>query len=231
MVNGNGVSMTTETITTIADWPDPATPKGMCSIVVLAGVYRYFFKNLAEIAAPLTALLIITQTEFNRVQNDLEKWKQVTSTIYILKAAILAHPALVLPSKQGDQYLVSTDASDFAIGATLWQMQKLENVKWTDRIVAYFSHKLHDAETRYSMYDKELLGVKDVIKHWHFYLHGAGGFKVQTDHSALQHILKQPHQTSRQMRLLETLMEYDFEIEFLPGTQNYIQDVLSQRPD
>ena len=33
------------------------------------------------------------------------------------------------------------------------------------------------------------------------------------------------------MRLLERLQEYDFEIEFLPGAQNYIQDALSCRPD
>ena len=136
MVNGNGVSMTTEKITAIADWPDPATPKEMRSFVGLAGVYRRFVKNFAKIAAPLTALLNVMPTEFNRVQSDLEKWKQVTSAIDILKAAMLAHPALALPSKQGGQYLVRTDASDFAIGATLRQMQKLEDGKWTDRIIA-----------------------------------------------------------------------------------------------
>ena len=33
------------------------------------------------------------------------------------------------------------------------------------------------------------------------------------------------------MRLLERLQEYDFEIKYLPGAQNFIQDVLSRRPD
>jgi hypothetical protein len=33
------------------------------------------------------------------------------------------------------------------------------------------------------------------------------------------------------MQLLEILMEYDFEIEYLPGAQNYIQDALSRRPN
>ena len=33
------------------------------------------------------------------------------------------------------------------------------------------------------------------------------------------------------MRLLERLQEYDLEIEYLPGAQNFIQDVLSRRPD
>jgi hypothetical protein len=128
--------MTTEKITAIADWPDPGIPKEMRSFVRRAGVYCRFVKNFAKIAAPLTALLNVTPTEFNRVQNDLEKWKQVTSAIEILKAAMLGHPALALPSKQEGQYLVMADASDFAIGATLQQIQKLEDSQWTNRIIA-----------------------------------------------------------------------------------------------
>jgi len=33
------------------------------------------------------------------------------------------------------------------------------------------------------------------------------------------------------MCLLEWLQEYDFHIEYLPGTKNFIQDALSRRPD
>jgi hypothetical protein len=33
------------------------------------------------------------------------------------------------------------------------------------------------------------------------------------------------------MRLLETLQEYDFDIEYWPGAKNYVQDALSRRPD
>ena len=37
--------------------------------------------------------------------------------------------------------------------------------------------------------------------------------------------------TGRQMRLLETLQEYDFDIEYYPDARNYIQDALSRRSD
>ena len=33
------------------------------------------------------------------------------------------------------------------------------------------------------------------------------------------------------MRLLETLQQYDFDIEYFPGARNYIQDALSRRLD
>jgi hypothetical protein len=41
-----------------------------------------------------------------------------------------------------------------------------------ERVLAYFSRKLHGAETRYSTYDKELLAIKDALKHWWYYLLG-----------------------------------------------------------
>jgi hypothetical protein len=94
--------------------------------------------------------------------------------------------------------------------------------------IAYFSRKLHDAETRYSTYDKGLLGIRDAINHWQFYLKSSHKFRVQTNHSSLQHMLGQLKITGRQMRLLETLQEYDFDIEYHPGAKNYIQDGLSR---
>jgi hypothetical protein len=155
----------------------------------------------------------------------------------MLKAAIIARPALALP-RAGCQYLVRTDASDFAIGGTLRQFQPEDDDddpagRMRERIIAYFSRKLLDAETRYSTYDKELLAIRDAITNWRYYLHGndGGKFLVRTDHSSLQHILKQPKLKSRQMRLLETLQEYNFDIEYWPGAKNYVQDALSRRPD
>jgi hypothetical protein len=33
------------------------------------------------------------------------------------------------------------------------------------------------------------------------------------------------------MRALEDMLEYDFDVEYLPGAKNYVQDALSRRPD
>jgi hypothetical protein len=230
-VDGAGVSMTEEKVKAISDWPDPETPKEMRIFVGLTGVYRRFVADYAKIAAPLLKVMTLSQSEYDRMKGNPAEWKQITVAVDLLKAAMIARPALALPEKGNHQFIVRTDASDFAIGGTLRQLQQDESGSMVDRIIAYFSRKLHDAETRYSTYDKQLLGVRDAIDHWRFYLKSGYPFKVQTDHSALQHILKQPKLTSRQMRLLQTLQEYDFEIEYYPGAKNYIQDALSRRPD
>ncbi|KAF8241299.1 hypothetical protein K440DRAFT_573497, partial [Wilcoxina mikolae CBS 423.85] len=56
--------------------------------------------------------------------------------------------------------------------------------------------KLHDAETRYSTYNQDLIGSNDMIYHWRFYFNG-DIFKVQTDNSALEQTIKQPRLTGR----------------------------------
>jgi hypothetical protein len=144
-----------------------------------------------------------------------------------LEQIITMHPALALPQGGNNDFMVRTDASDYALGGTLRQMQAGE-----EKILAYFSRKLHGAETRYATDDKELLAIHDCLKHWRHYLLG-GGQKVQvtTDHSSIQHILTQPRLTPRQMRALQDNIEYDVEVKYLPGAKNNVHDALSRRPD
>jgi hypothetical protein len=144
-----------------------------------------------------------------------------------LKEIMAAEPCLALPEGDNCEFLLRTDASDFGIGATLRQKQ---GKSYEERILAYFSRKLHGAETRYSTYDKELLAIRDALKHWRYYLLGRHT-TISTDHASLRHMLSQPKLSQRQMRALEDMMEYDFDVEYLPGAKNYVQDALSRRPD
>jgi hypothetical protein len=85
----------------------------------------------------------------------------------------------------------------------------------------------HEISERYSTYDKELLAIRDALKHWRLGRHTT----ISTDHASLRHMLRQPKLSQRQMRALEDMLEYDFDVEYLPGAKNYVQDALSRRPD
>jgi hypothetical protein len=67
-VNGSSISITYETTDTIAEWPEPATPRRMRSCVGLAGVCHHFIKNCTKVSTPLMGLLHITPAELNTVQ-------------------------------------------------------------------------------------------------------------------------------------------------------------------
>lgn len=109
-------------------------------------------------AAPLLDLVVLNQHEFDTLRSTSEKWKLVQRAVPALKAAAVTKPALGLHIPGGEGYLVRTDASDFPIGATLRQchpgLASNGEPEHVDRILAFYSRKLHDAETRYSIYDK-----------------------------------------------------------------------------
>lgn len=52
--------------------------------------------------------------------------------------------------------------------------------------------------------------------------------KVITDHHSLKYLQTQPQIKPREARWLETIEEYDYEIEYRPGKQNVVADALSR---
>jgi hypothetical protein len=84
-------------------------------------------------------------------------------------------------------------------------------------------------ETRYPAYDRGLVAIHEALGHWECYLQGNRHTTIYTDHSSLQHILKQRKLSSRQWRHLEVLQQHDYDIKYFPGAANAVADALSRR--
>lgn len=113
---------------------------------------------------------------------------------------------MLIPYTPGAPTTVTTDASDFALGAVLAQ----------DRgngfqPVAYESRKLSPAERNYATHEKETLAIKHAVKVWRHYLQGVK-FTVYTDHQSLKYLVSQPHLSQRQTRWLQLFQQFDFDI-------------------
>ena len=124
-------------------------------------------------------------------------------------------------------YVVHTDASGYAVGATLSQM--------TERglqPVAFMSKKMNAAQRNYPVHEWELLAVMEALKAWRCYLYGgAVPIDIFTDHHSLQWISTQPNLSARQSRWVEQLQDYSFKVHHLPGDTNGAADALSRRVD
>ena len=102
--------------------------------------------------------------------------------------------ALVLKIPDFDrQFVVTTDASDAAVGAIL--EQDFGNGL---QPVAFASRKLNDVEMRYSAYERELLGIVWALAQWKHYCRGPHSVIIQTDHAPLCHL---PNQASVNTRV------------------------------
>jgi transposase InsO family protein len=144
-----------------------------------------------------------------------------------IRRALASAPVLALRDPERD-YILRTDASDVAIGGVLAQKQPwgIEG-RLVERPLGFFSRKLHDVETRYAAYDRELLAIHNNLTHWEPYL-GNRHTSVYTDHASLQHILSQKKLSSRQWRHLDKLQQVDCSIKYFPGAANLVADALSR---
>jgi hypothetical protein len=101
---------------------------------------------------------------------------------------------VLLRPDQGKPFFFVTDASDFALGASLEQ----EDEQGRRRPVAFFSHSLNAADSNYQTFERELLAIVLALRTWYHYLEGST-FKVicHTDHKPLVTFMNNPQETGR----------------------------------
>ncbi|MBW0556064.1 hypothetical protein O181_095779, partial [Austropuccinia psidii MF-1] len=132
-------------------------------------------------------------------------------------APILSHFNPSIPA------IVETDASDYALGAVLSQV----NDSGKNPIV-FDSHKLLPAELNYEIHEKELLGIVWALKFWRdFLLSISNSFVVLTDHSSLQYFMSSKFLTCCQAHWAELLSEFHLNITYFPDRLVTLPDALS----
>jgi hypothetical protein len=80
----------------------------------------------------------------------------------------------------------------------------------------------------YATHDLELATIVHALKMWRHYLMGKS-FDLRTDHNGLKYLFGKPTLNSKEIRWLEFLIEYDFDIKHVKGKENKVVDALSKR--
>jgi hypothetical protein len=121
-------------------------------------------------------------------------------------------------------FILDTDASNYAAGAVLSQVQE----NGDERPCAYFSTKFNDAEKNYCTTQRELLAVILALEHFKFYLWGHN-FMVRTDHSSLRWIRNMKGTENKIARWIQRLDEFgNFTIVHRKGEDHGNADALSR---
>ena len=205
------------------EYPRPLTVCQLQSFLGLAGYYRKFIAGFAKIATPLYTLLQGHDSTTKNTKLKLE-WNDDAEQSFIqLRNMLTTRPLLVLPNFDL-AYILDTDACNYAIGAVLSQEQDS-----AIRPVAYFSKHLSPAQKNYSTSEKELLAIVLSVEYFIQYLWG-NQFEVNTDHQPLQWLFKTAKPTARLARWLIRLSDYNFTINYKPGTSNANADAMSRWP-
>lgn len=144
----------------ILDWKLPTNQKEIKQFLGLSGYYRRFIKDYSKITKPMTKYL---QKSVKTVDITDESYK---SAFEDLKKTIASDQVLAYPDFE-QPFILTTDASNLALGAVLSQMQDQ-----VEKPIAFASRTLTKCEARYSTIAKEALAIMWAVQKFRPYIYG-----------------------------------------------------------
>ena len=176
--------------------------KAVRQFVGFVGYYRRFVKNFAELADPLVAL--------TRKGVPFMWGSDQQKAFDALKACLLSAPILGFPTED-DRFVFDTDASLFAIGGVLNQVQNGEEV-----VIAYASRSLRISQRRYCTTRREMLAAVVMCTHFRSYLRGSQ-FTLRTDHRSLRWLQKFKNEDGMLAGWYLLMGQFSVTFEYRPG--------------
>ncbi|CAH2087564.1 unnamed protein product [Euphydryas editha] len=212
-ITKDGLRPNDDKIAAVMNYPIPKTTTEIKSFLGLIGYYRRFIKDFAHVTKPLTSCL----KKRNKIimdQNYVDAFNRCKE--------LLTHAPLLQYPDYDKTFILTTDASNVALGAVLSQ-----GPIGSDKPVAYASRTLSDTEARYSTIERECLAIVWAIKHFRPYLYGRK-FIIYTDHKPLAWLDSYKDTSSKFTRWRLRLQDFDYEIIYKKGNQNSNADALSR---
>ena len=190
---------------------DPPVPHDMKSLRRMLELFTYYSQWIYEFSRKIQLFSTVQtfpisqegETAFQQLKRDSEE------------TVVVAIGELI-------HFKVETDASDFAIAATLNQ---------AGRPVAFFSRTLHGPEIRHPATEKKAQTIIETVRHWKHYLTGRH-FMLKTDQRSMSFMFDK-HQQSKVkndkiMRWRMELSCFDLDIVFRPGKENVAPDAFAR---
>ncbi|XP_059091102.1 uncharacterized protein LOC131886720 [Tigriopus californicus] len=142
VVSEEGIKPNPNKLTALSDFPRPKDRKELKRFLGMCGYYRQFVKDYGLIAMPL-------QRQLRKSGGDFGWTQEMEKSFLTLKKKLTTAPVRVLP-QEGKPFVVTCDASDVGMGATLEQGGNL---------VEATSHGFTETEEKWPAREKELFAL------------------------------------------------------------------------
>ena len=137
MVAQDGLTPLQDKVTAVQDFPTPSSVKKLQEFLGMVTYYHQFLSNITSTFAPLYNILKNKPKKLTWNSEQEEAFKKAKQAL--AGATMLAYP------RPGSHLLLTTDASDAAVGAVLEQ-----STPSGPQPLAFFSKKLTTTQTKYS---------------------------------------------------------------------------------
>jgi hypothetical protein len=200
----DGLTMSSEKIQAILDWPEPRKVKDIQSFLGFANFYRHFIFNYSDI--------VVLLTQMTRKDVPWNFTKECQTSFEALKKAFTSAPLLMhwMPDVP---IVVETNASDYAITGIL----SIVCLDSELHLVVFYSRTLSAPELNYNTHDKELLAIYEAVQTWQHYFEGSSeAIDIIMDHKNLEYFATTKLLSRRQARWSEFLHQFNLLIHFWP---------------
>ena len=215
-----GMKPGTEGLKGIVEIVAPATYTQVRKFLGTMGYFRHFIKGYAKIAKPLNDLLWGRTASLSPSHSGYRRTPLVT--FQELKMKCLTTPVLAFTDFQ-KPFLLETDTSIEGLEAVLSQEQDDGHY----HPVAYISRGLKGGELKYHSSKLEFLALKwAMTEQFREYLQYQP-FLVRTDNNPLTYVMTVPNLDAIGHRWVVAMAGYNFEIEYIYGSDNKVADALS----
>ena len=219
IIDDQGISMDAEKVDSVLKWKVPTNRDLLRGFI---GSVGYLADDIPNVRIPMGILSSITgdTVPFRWGYTEQRAFEDVKMLVHNAREH---HRTPLDYRKDAPTIWMITDGCSTGISGLVSQGDDWKKSK----IAAFYSAKLNPAQQNYPVHEIEMLaGVETMLRHADI-LQGAK-FKWLTDHKGLTYLLNQKNLSGRQARWLEKMSTFDFEVVYIPGSDNVVADALSR---
>ncbi len=216
VIDDKGLHADADKMDRIRNWRQPRSYHEVQRFLGLVNYLAPFMPDVSGYTTPLSDM----------EHNDRPfVWRPLHQTCFEkIKEKACRTPILrpIDPRKPEPIWLIC-DASVYGLGALYGQGEDWR----TCRPAGFLSKKFTSAQRSYHTYEQEALAILEGLMKWEDKLLGRK-FTIVTDHKALEFFKNATTPNNRQIRWLEYMSRFDYDVRHVPGRENKVADCLSR---
>ena len=213
-ISHEGVSFSKEKREKVLTFPLPERSKELMAFLGLVNYFRDHVPDMTNKVRQLRELL----ENYNK-KKKLNWTPELEAIYYAVRDEIGNCPALFFVNEHAP-IIVMTDASDFGIGAYIYQL--IDN---KEKPIIFMSKALHGPQKDWSTVEKECYAIFHTFQHYEYLLKDTR-FLLRTDHKNLTYINMEGSAKVKRWKLY--IQDFNYDIEHVAGLNNPIADAFSR---
>ena len=225
-IDSEGLHFTRSKLDSVLNFPRPETKRQLKSFLGLANYFRDHIINHSTRVHNLQTLVL--QYDKRHAGHKIKWTKEAIAAFDDIRSAIDECPKLWFLDDHSPIYL-QTDASDYGIGAYLYQKVTQPDGSVKELPINFISKSIASAHASWDTPMKEGYAIFYALKKWEYLLRDRQ-FTIETDHQNLTRLRADHHESNKMVkRWFMAFQEFDIiEWGYRKGVDNEVPDTLSR---